>query len=208
MAELKTIQDYYDKISEEYPTISKSDIKRILQYGWKSFYLHNSYGGDTLISRQGFWFYCGQLMNNSLKWFEYYKRKIAVKLRVIYKRKRIQWNGYYYFALSQNQYDEYLNQKNKKGRPKKKFTFNKVVLYKIYDECSISESGKVAIFRIPMPVDFGCSLFKETLTTDKAKLILDREPLKFEDLLLSVYDYEFITDQARKYKRKIMKVDG
>jgi hypothetical protein len=36
--------------------------------------------------------------------------------------------------------------------------------------------------------------------TDKAELILVREPLKLEDILLSIYDYEFITDQKRKYK--------
>ena len=203
----KTIQDYYDKICEEYPTIPKSDIKRILQYGYKSLYLHNSYGGDVLIKRLGFWFYCGQLMNNSVKWFEYYKRKMRIKLRIMYKRKRLSWNGYYYFALSEKQYNEYLSQKNKRGRPKKKFTFSNVILYKIYDECNISESGKVAVFKIPMPLDLGFTTYKETLTTDKAELVLVREPLKLEDILLSVYDYEFITDEARKYKHKMIKTD-
>lgn len=203
----KTIQDYYDKICEEYPTIPKSDIKRILQYGYKSLYLHNSYGGDVLIKRLGFWFYCGQLMNNSIRWFEYYKRKMRIKLRVMYKRKQIPWNGYYYFALSEKQYNEYLGQKNKRGRPKKKFTFSRTVLYKIYDECNISESSKVAIFKIPMPLDLGFTTYKEELTTDKAELVLVREPLKLEDILLSVYDYEFITDEARKYKHKMIKTD-
>lgn len=204
----KSIQDYYENMYELYPSLPKSDIKRILQYGWKSLYLHNSYGGDVLINRQGFWFYCGQLMGNSIKWFEYYKRKMRVKLRVLYKRKQIPWNGYYYFALSQNQYEEYMNQKNKRGRPKKRFTFNKTVLYRIYDECNISESGKVAIFKVPMPLDLGFTTYKEQLTTDKAELVLLREPLKLEDILLSVYDYEYISDDKRKYKRKIMKTDG
>ena len=202
----KTIQDYYEAICQEYPTIPKSDIKRILLYGWKSLYLHNSYGGDVLINRLGFWFYTGRLMNDSIKWFEYYKRKIRIKLRVIYKRKQIPWNGYYYFALSQKQYDEYLGQKNKRGRPKKNFTFSNTLLYKIYDECNITESGKVAIFRIPWPLDMGFTNYKEQLITDKAELVLIREPLKLEDILLSVYEYEFITDQKRKYKN--METDG
>lgn len=202
----KTIQDYYEAICEEYPTIPKSDIKRILQYGWKSLYLHNSYGGDVLINRLGFWFYCGQLMNDSVRWFEYYKRKIKIKLRVMYKRKQIPWNGYYYFALSENQYNEYLNQKKVRGRPKKWFTFSNTVLYKIYDECNISENGKVAIFRIPMPLDLGFTSYKEQLKTDKAELVLVRKPLKLEDILLSNYDYEFISD--RKNKHKIMETDG
>ena len=37
----KTIQDYYEAIAAEYPEIPIQDIKRILQYGWKSLYLHN-----------------------------------------------------------------------------------------------------------------------------------------------------------------------
>ena len=198
----KTIQDYYDQIYKEYPTVSKSDIKRILQYGFKSLYLHCSYGGDVLISRLGFWFYCGQLMNDSIRWFNYYKRKMKIKLRVLYQRKQIPWDGYYYFALSENQYNDYLSQKNKRGRPKKNFTFSHVVLYKIYDECNISESGKVAIFKIPMPIDLKETFYKEKIVTDKAELILVRNPLKLEDILLSVYEYEFIIDKERKYKRK------
>lgn len=198
----KTIQDYYEEIYKEYPNIPKSDIKRILQYGWKSLYLHNSYGGDVLLNRLGFWFYCGQLMNNSINWFNYYKKKMKVKLRVMYKRKQIEWNGYYYFALSDDQYKEYLNQKNRKGRPKKKFTFNKVMLYKIYDECNISESNKVAIFKIPTLLNMGFTNYKEQLVTDKAELCLVREPLKLDDILLSNYDYEYIADNLRKYKNK------
>ena len=201
MAIQKTIQDYYDKMFELYPTLPKSDIKRILQYGWKCFHNYNSYGGDTLITRNGLWFYCGSLTNNSLKWFRYYKAKMCRKLRFMYMRKRIPWNGYYYFALSQNQYDEYLSQKNRRGRPRKKFTFTNKVLYKIYDECNIKESAKVAIFRIPWILDMGFIQYKEKLVTDKAELILVREPLKFQDVLLSVYSYEFITDNKRMYKK-------
>ena len=192
MAVIKTIQDYYEKLYEEYPTIPKEDIRRICLFGIKSLNIHNNYGGDVLISRKGFWFYCGQLMNNSLHYFNYYKRKIRVKLRIMYKRKNIPWDGYYYFALSQDQYNNYLEQKNKKGRPRKNFTFSKIVLYKIYDECSIAESGKVAIFRIPYSAEFGLSLYKTILTTSQAELILVRKPLTFNDILLSNYNYQFL----------------
>nr|DAG88912.1 MAG TPA: hypothetical protein [Crassvirales sp.] len=41
-------------------------------------------------------------MKDSLKWFDYYKRKMRTKLRVMYKRKQIKWDGYYYFALSKD----------------------------------------------------------------------------------------------------------
>lgn len=198
----KTIQDYYQLISKEYPNIPEQDIKRILQYGWKSLYLHNSYGGDVLLNRKGFWFYSGQLMNNSIKYFNYYKRKMRIKLRVMFKRKKIDWDGYYYFALTSNQYQEYLSQKNKRGRPRKNFTFSKIILYKIYDECSIIESNRVAIFKVPSIIDLGFTVYKEEFTTQDFELVLVREPLKFDDILLSKYNYQFITDNLRKQKRK------
>lgn len=202
MSVQKQIQDYYEALYEEYPTIPKEDIRRICTYGFKSLYLHNSYGGDTCISRKGFWFYCGSLMCDSIKYYKYYCKKMAVKLRVIYKRKKIKWNGYYYFALYKSAYDNYVNQKNKKGRPRKNFEFNKVFLYKIHDECSILESSAVAIFRIPMPIDFGFTAYREKLVTDKAELLYTRNPMKFKEVLLSTYDYEFITDLKRRYKKK------
>ena len=197
----KTIQDYYEKIAAEYPEIPIQDIKRICQYGWKSLYLHNSYGGDVLIKRKDFWFYSGRLMNNSLKYFDYYARKMRTKLRVLYKRKKIEWDGYYYFALTQKQYEDYLSQKNSKGRPRKIFKFGKVILYKIYDECSIIEHGKIALFRVKMKREKGFTLYDENYITGDSELILVREPLKFEDVLLSKYNYQYISDSLRKYKK-------
>lgn len=197
----KTIQDYYEALAAEYPEIPMTDIKRICQYGWKSLYLHNSYGGDVLIKRKDFWFYSGRLMNNSLKYFDYYVKKMRIKLRVLYKRKKIEWDGYYYFALSQKQYEDYLSQKNSKGRPRKIFKFGKVVLYKIQDECSIIEHSKIALFRVKMKRDKGFTLYDENFITGDSELILVREPLKFEDVLLSKYNYQYISDSLRKYKK-------
>ena len=193
--QLKTIQDYYNQIQALYPNIPLSDIKRILQYGFKSLYLHNSYGGDVLLNQQGFWFYMGQLMNDSLKYFAYYRKKMKVKLRILYKRKKIEWDGNYYFALTEKQYNDYLNQIHKRGRPKKYFIFNKVILYKLYDECNIQEYNKVAIFKIQSLIDYGFTTYKETLKTDKASLILTRSPLKFNDILVSNYHYEILNNK-------------
>jgi hypothetical protein len=53
-----------------------------------------------------------------------------------------------------------------------------------------------------MPIDLKETFYKEKIVTDKAELILVRNPLKLEDILLSVYEYEFIIDKERKYKRK------
>ena len=53
--ELKKIQDYYDKLFELYPDVPKRDIKRIMQFGLKSFLMHNNYGGDVLLQSPTMW---------------------------------------------------------------------------------------------------------------------------------------------------------
>lgn len=197
----KTIQDYYEQVAKEYPTVPMQDIKRILLYGWKSFYLHNSYGADVLLTNHGMWLYCGRLMNNSIKYFDYYAKKMKIKLRILYKRKKIQWDGFYYFALTRHQYENYLAQKNRRGRPRTNFNFGNVVLYKIKDECSIMEHGKVAIFRVPRTLEGKFTIYEPDFKTNKSELVEVREPLKFEDILLSNYDYQYISDNLRKYKK-------
>lgn len=199
--ELKKVQDYYDALYNLYPDVPKRDIKRIMQFGLKSLLMHNNYGGDVLLHSPSMWMYCGKLMKDSVKYFEYYKRKMITKLRINHKRFDIPWDGYYYFGLIQSDYDKYLSQKNKRGRPKKHFKYGNVVLYKYFDECNLRNSGAVAIFRITFQADLGLNLYKPNFETDKAELVLVRDPLTFKDILASNYKYQFVTDY-KKWKRK------
>jgi hypothetical protein len=125
---------------------------------------------------------------------------MIIKIRINHKRLNIPWDGYYYFGLNRPQYEIYLNQKNKRGRPKKHFDYGNVILYKYFDECNLRNSGSVAIFKIPLYSDFGLSLYKQNFKTDKAELVLEREPLTFKDILISNYDYQFVKDYT-KYKK-------
>lgn len=186
------VKDYYEYIKQQFPEVTLKDIKRILNYGFKQLYLLNSYGGDLIIKDKDFWSYIGTLQNNSVKYFHYYKNKLTIRLRVMYKRKKIPWNGYYYFALTDDQYQNYLSQKNTKGRKKKKFNFGTVKLYKIFNECEIQDFSKKYIFKIPQSIDFGYTLLKSELITDQAELILTRNPLKFEDILVTNHKYEYL----------------
>lgn len=49
-----------------------------------------------------------ELTKNPIKHFRYYRRKMQNKLRVMYTRKKIQWDGYYYVALTNEEYEELL----------------------------------------------------------------------------------------------------
>lgn len=188
----RTIQDYYDIMFSKYPEVPQEDMKRILNFSWKSLYLHNSYGGDVFITDKDIWCYIGYLKRDPLEHFFYYKKKLIVKLRVLYKRKKIPWDGYYYFALSQFQYDKFIGPKSKRGRPKKKFTFENIFLYQILDECKLQEFNKQYIFRIPYVDIIKTKFFIPKFTTNKAELIITRDPLKFKDILIYDNDYEFL----------------
>ena len=186
------ISDYYPQIYKQFPKVPQEDIKRILTFAWKSVYLHNSYGGDLLISGDSMWYYIGNLRKSSLQHFHYYIRKLTVKLRVLYKRKKIDWDGYYYFALSDSQYSNYISQKNKKGRPRKNFNFGSVYLYQILDECKINEHYKRYIFRVPLIARVKQKFFIKELISKDAELIITREPLKFKDILIHENKYEVL----------------
>lgn len=190
--EIKTVKNYYEKMYQLFPQVSKKDIQRVLNYGFKSLYLHNSYGGDTLITDKDFWCYIGTLRNNSLKHFLYYIKKLTIKLRVLYQRKKIPWDGYYYFALTDNQYDNLIKQQKRRGRKRKYFDYGSQVLYKLLDECKIREYNRKYIFRIPYTTNMGFNFFKKSLISDKAELIITREIQKFKDILVTNQSYEIL----------------
>lgn len=190
--QVKTIKDYYDIIQEKFPQVDMADIKRILQFGWKSVYLHNSYGGDVSIRDGNLWCYMGFLPKDSIKYFNKYVKKLCLKIRVLYKRRKIPWDGYYYFALTTPQYEKYQAQKHKKGRPKKYFNFENLVLYKILDECKVREHSNRYIFRIPYLSDIGLTFYLKEARLENPELIIEREPLKLKDILVTNNNYDVI----------------
>lgn len=189
MAQKKHIQDYYSEICKLFPDVPEEDIKSILTFGFKSLYLHNSYGGDTLIRSSKFWMFCGFLTKKPFTFFEQYKKKMCIKLRVLFKKKKRPFTGQYYFALDDKQYEDYMNQHNKRGRPKKSFLFKRVMLYKLREECELRQSCKRYVFRIYIPIDLGYARFYEEFETGDAKLIDVHEPYKLKDILVTNKNY-------------------
>lgn len=188
--EIKNINHYVDRLHEKYPDVSKKDIRFILQYGWKSLYLHNLYGGDTLIkSQDGLFFYIGNLFHDSLTHFRYYIKKLSLKIRVLSKRKNLSHDGNYYFALHEDQYQYYLQQIE---ADKKKHTrhFTKVKLFRWYDDFYVSETSKKYVFKVKLKKETRPVLFFWDVTFNYPKLIEIREPLCFKDILVNNNKYE------------------
>lgn len=181
--QVKYVKDYYESIQKKFPDVPLADIKRILNFGFKSLYLSNVYGGDVHIQDNNLWLYIGNLTKDSIKHFENYKRKLVIKLKVLNKRLKRPWDGYYYFGIPEKQQLQIESSKNKKGRPKKHFNYGTVILYQYLNECEIQESDKQFIYRVPFVSNIGNKLFMENFTSDKAELIIKRNPLKLTDLI-------------------------
>ena len=189
---VKTIKDYYEQIYELFPTIPKKDIQRILNYCWKCVYLHNSYGADVLITSSKFWCFFGILRNNTARHCFVYKIKLVTKLRILYKKKHIKYDGYYYFALTDKQQKELEESIKTRGRPRKHKYYGNQVLYRLLDECKIKESNRRYIYRIPYKIPMGYTVYKPDLVSDKAELIEVREPWTFQDLLVANKHYDLL----------------
>lgn len=189
---VKKINDYYEELYKLYPDVPKSDIKKILNYGWRLLYLHNSYGGDTLVRDKNFWCYIGALSNNGLTHFKYYINKLCLKMRILYRRHKVKWDGYYYFAVTDDVYENYIKKIGKKKNTKRKINFGPVMMFQILDDCKIQNSGYKYIFRIPYISEISLQFFVPELITNKAELIITRQPLKFKDILVENNNYELL----------------
>lgn len=193
--QIKTINDYYENVRELWPRLPEKDIKRILNFGFKSLYLHNSYGGDTFIKDRDFLCYIGYLRNDSVAHYHYYIKKLIIKLRVLYRRRKIPWDGYYYFALREDQYQNYLKQKKSRGRPRKWFEYGLIMLYKIKEECLVSQYNCKYIFKVPYRSEIGSKSLQRNFISDCAELIEIRQPLKLKDILVTNYKYEILNEK-------------
>lgn len=158
----------------------------------------NSFGADVQLKQRDFTIFCGRLFKNSDEFFEYYRKKLIRKIKFMYRRYKIEWDGYYYFALNAKQYEVYLAQMNKRGRKRKYFEFKNIMLYKIKDELYVSELGERAIFRIPMTLACREKQFLSYLKTDKAEFMYIRPTLRFKDVSTLEHKYDFIECRSQK----------
>ena len=120
---LKSVNDYLPELIAQFPTVPPEDVKRAVEYGWRMLYYYNLRGCDTLISstKYRYWFYCGQLTRDSIKHYNYYRRMLRRKLRVLYSKKVKEWDGYYYIGLTEDEYKSVVKSTTGRGRKKKNF---------------------------------------------------------------------------------------
>lgn len=181
------VNDYVDEVAEQFPDLTRDEVKRILVYGWKQIIQYVSAGNDIQIMTPDIFFFIGRIPVNSLKAFKNYCSKLAKKIEYMFKRTNSEWDGYYYFTRSENQYIEYLKQDRKKYK-----VFKDVFLYKLLDEVKVKDSVNPYIFRLAEDKTRWMHKYYPEIKTDKAELITVRDALNMQDVMTSYNKYKYI----------------
>lgn len=183
--ELVTCDKYYDKIKERFPELSYKVIDKIVKRGLRSYYMLNLYGGDVIFQNHNYTMYTGKLFKDDLVFYKYWQIKWKIKYRIKYRWSKTKYDGYYYFGLTDGEYQKYLAQFKPGGRRREKVKFDKLYLYKILDEALLRHEFK-HYFRIKYPEDCGFTMYVENYTARDFEYILKRnsdnsvEPVSYE----------------------------
>ena len=70
------------------------------------------------------------------------------------------------------------------------------MLYKIKEECLISQHNCKYIFKVPYKSDIGVRSLQRNFISDCAELIEIRQPLKLKDILVTNYKYEILNEKG------------
>lgn len=181
------VKDYVDEVAEKFPELTKEEISRILTYGWKMVLSYVSSGNDVTAPTSGFFFFIGKIPTHGLTVFKNYCTKLARRINFMFRRTQSEWDGCYYFARTENQYLDYLQQSRKKYK-----TFKDVFLYKLLEEIKIDEHTRPYIFRLEEDKTSKYKKYYPELRTDKAELIIQREPLKMKDILVTQNKFKYL----------------
>lgn len=155
---IKYVTDYVDYVLEQYPWLEKSDIVKILNYGFRVWMDRVIWGTCVQVGRY----------SDAIK-IDYFKdtpstlnKYIARAKRYQYIRKRTEWDGYYYFAYSKQKFEEL--DKDKLNRHLF-LEFKNVRLLKCPDECYYKHRCCTHFFRVKYPLDCGWAIWKDTFRT-------------------------------------------
>lgn len=161
-------EKYYKQVKERFPILSEKQIDKIIKYGLRSFFAHNKFGGDVLLKSNYYTGYVGRLFKNMKFFAYYYVIKMKIKLRIKYKRSKTVFNGKYYFGLKKDVYEELFGHRMQK---KKTIKFDKIPIYKMYEECLLHKPDYIFEFDHK---DEGFCKYKKNFKLSRYNLIAKR----------------------------------
>lgn len=203
----KKYNDYIYELQEQFPEFSIDDLDSIIKFGSRNLY--------KMIFRSADIFFISKINNQMFKLIfgkvnfpditskiKYILRKMSVKFKILYKRRKIKWDGYYYFGLTESQFENYESQmsswfkdpeKKRRRYRNTKFNYGTVTLFKLYDECKLNYIYTY-FFRVPMLAMIGHKQVRYNYSTNKAEYIAKRTIDGYESMI-----HEYKTDKLREY---------
>ena len=136
-------EKYFKQVRERFSYLSEKQIEKIVKYGLRSFFAHNKLGADVLLKSNYYTAYVGKLYNNMTLFSYYYNIKMKLKLRIKHKRKKLPFNGKYYFSMNEEDYQKYFGYRKPKQR---KIKFEKLRIYKLYEELALYKPAYIFEF--------------------------------------------------------------
>lgn len=170
------LDDYLPFVYKEFEDLPEKTIRQICEHAYRTMFRLQGMGCDILLTNKRlfpFVAYFGRCFVSKEKFYEYRNRKMAYKIRIKYnlERKTKPWTGYYYFGLTEDEYNELFSEK--KGRLKKKIVFPKICLCKVKEEAALFRLHKY-FFRTPWHEEKGWKIWLENYETRNIELIGER----------------------------------
>ena len=195
-----TLDDYLPEIQEKFPEFSYEDIRYIIKHMSSRMYKFIRLKNDVLlfgnIDGKNVKFIFGRVVFKTIsEKVRYVLRKFRYKMLYLWSRGKLKTDGYYYFGLTEEAYQNYLSQMNgwfkdeakkRKRYAKHKFNYGNVTLYKVLDMCLVNKNLK-HIFRIKFLSGRGLMMYKENYVIDGAEYYLKRTIDGFENMIVK-YD--------------------
>lgn len=105
---IKTVDDYLDRLSEKYPGITKSEIRKVLVHGFEKLCGHLRQGREVYLSKNNFSAFFGIIKRDPIERFKYFRLKLWRKLKWLRPFKEHFWDQkYVYFGVTATEHFQY-----------------------------------------------------------------------------------------------------
>lgn len=155
-----TYQDHLTQLYEEFPDIDKRSIRSVVAHGLSMMSFFQLRGHDIYLNnnREKLYYYFGEVTNNEEKRKKISAKKHRYKIRLMAAITRKTYDGYFYFSLTEPQYQQHLAE----GK------VDKAVLYRLFAEAKLFYSAP-HYFRVKMENPRKWFIVKENYETSSAE---------------------------------------
>lgn len=164
---IKCLDDYLDNMQKLYPLYTREQLSKILKCGFSQLYYLTSHGLDVVIQdgryRAALQRRYGDIEKIAAHVWDNRRKRIRLMLR----KKTDIYDGYYYFSLTDEEWEKYKKTLTVPGKVTK---FSKIVFWRLKEDAFIGKS-KTRYFKAPFPCDLGACLPIEHYEVTDAEMI-------------------------------------